>query len=163
MITQEELKERLYYNPDTGIFTWLNNKRSTLIGCIAGCISNGYIVIKINYHLYRAHRLAFLYMTGSIPKFIDHEDTNKSNNKWNNIREATKAQNNSNVYLRKDNTSGYKGVSLNKHVKSESWLAQIFVNNEQIYVGSFKTPEEAAHAYDEAAIEYHKEFANLNV
>lgn len=82
MLTQSELKNKLTYNPETGLFGRKNK--------IAGSLRpNGYIQIGINKKLFRAHRLAFLYMTGEWPKSdVDHIDMDRKNNKWANLREA---------------------------------------------------------------------------
>jgi len=93
MITQKELKELLHYNPDTGIFTRLIKTASSVqIGDVAGCKhkANGYIIINVLGIPYRAHRLAWLYMTGRWPKHqVDHDDHIRHNNKWSNLFEAT--------------------------------------------------------------------------
>jgi hypothetical protein len=111
-ITQERLKELVTYNPDTGIFT--NNFTRcgrAKKGDVAGHIQKrGYINIILDWRIYRAHRLAFLYMTGSIPKVIDHKDGNPSNNIFSNLRSCTPSQNARNSRLNSNNTSGVKGV-----------------------------------------------------
>jgi len=91
---------------------------------------------------------------------IDHEDRNPLNCQRSNLREATRQQNNCNQSLRKDNLSGYKGVGWNKNEKK--WRARIRINRKEISLGWFDTREEAALAYNEAAIKYHGEFAFLN-
>jgi hypothetical protein len=85
-ITQDELKQLLHYDSETGQFTWLatltQNKRA---GKRAGSWMNGYLRIKINGRIYRAHRLAWLYMYGEFPeRNIKHLHT-RSNNAINNL------------------------------------------------------------------------------
>lgn len=92
---------------------------------------------------------------------IDHRDGNGLNNTRANLRLATHQQNMFNKRIHKDNTSGLKGVSW--HKPSDKWQAQIGVGGKQKYLGSFATPEEAGRAYDAAALEYHGEFAYLNI
>jgi len=162
ILSQEELKEHLHYNPDTGIFTRIKNlskKKSTNVGNID---KRGYLHIRINYTRYYAHRLAFLYMTGSIPHYVDHIDRNPSNNKWNNLREADISQNGANVALMKSSTTGYKGVSKYHYSDVKKWRAYIKVNGKFINLGKYETTEEAACAYDKAAVQYFGEFALLN-
>ena len=108
MITQARLKELLTYDPETGYFTRNVNVKGANAGERAGTITaKGYIAIGIDRKHYLAHRLAFLYMTGEWPKeLVDHKDTIKINNKWENLREATNSQNKRNVGARKTNKSG---------------------------------------------------------
>lgn len=98
MITQIELKEWLTYDPITGIFRWIPRPRSSRIEYKAGCQRrDGYVIISFKGTQYLAHRLAFLYMTGSFPeKQVDHIDRKRNNNKWDNLREVTPQQNNFN-------------------------------------------------------------------
>ena len=148
-LTQAELKEKLEYNPETGIFTWLINKK---IGYLD---KDGYLIITIKCKHYRAHRLAWLYMTGSWPvNQIDHIDRNRINNIFENLRDVTNTQNHWNEGYSKNNTSGYKGVYWYKPYKK--WKAQISVNGKHIHLGYFDIPEEAAKAYREAKEKYHK-------
>ena len=98
MLSHERLKEVLEYDPGTGISTWLVDRTGTArAGARAGCIhkSSGYRVIRIDGKLYREHRVIFFWMTGKWPdKEVDHRDLDKSNNRWHNLREATRSQNN---------------------------------------------------------------------
>ena len=163
MITQNELKEVLEYNPDTGVFTWKKvNSNRIKVGDVAGCKANnkGYIsiMIRINKKLYSAHRLAHLYMTGNFPPIdIDHINHNPSDNRWCNLRAATKSQNLANVKMHKDNTTGYKGVSCDKRINK--YKAEIRHNGKRITLGYFDTPIEAHAAYKKKAIEICGEFA----
>src|SRR6266852_2833677 len=114
-LAQEFLKSILHYEPETGAFIRLSvrNPRHRL-GETAGRIdAKGYIIIEINGKSYRAHRLAWFYMTGKWPEDeIDHKDLNKSNNAWLNIREATNQQNKYNRSPTIKNKLGIKGVHL---------------------------------------------------
>lgn len=160
-LTVDQLKEIFNYNPDTGIFTWLINQRGPAgrIGQKAGCLNgDGQIRISINCKKYVAHRLAWLYMTGEWPSaLVDHINMDRSDNRWENLRLATKSQNMFNRPAPSDNTSGYKGV--HKHTQCDRWTAQICVNYKKIYLGLFKTAEEAKAVYDAAAAKLHAEFA----
>jgi hypothetical protein len=99
---------------------------------------------------------------GQPPKGMlqDHKDGNGLNNQKGNLRFCTVAQNQWNSAKQKDNQSGYKGVHLAKGRRK--WTAQIMVNGEKKYLGRFHTPQEAAIAFNEAALKYHGEFARLN-
>lgn len=138
MITQSELKELFRYDPETGLFTRLVYRSpNAKIGYIAGTIGvAGYIQIKINMQLYQAHRLSWLYMTGEWPENdIDHENHKRSDNRWKNLREVTRAENLKNKSLGKNNTSDVMGVHWEKSFKK--WTAYIAMNNKRIFLGRF--------------------------
>ena len=161
MLTQEQLKELLSYDPETGIFTWLKAvSKSVRVGSIAGSFDKkGYIRIGLLRRRYSAHRLAFLYMTGSFPpNDTDHINGVRNDNRWINLRQATNSENQRNQGKPITNTSGYKGVSWNKRAKK--WLAKIKHMNHDIHLGYFDSPEAAHQAYIEAAEKLHGDFAN---
>ena len=160
-LTQEILKEYFQYNPETGLFIWkvFRGGGSPKIGTIAGTPhEDGYVKIKVNGKIYSAHRLAWLYMTGSFPtQEIDHTNGDGADNRFSNLREASRTENNRNTKVRKNNTSGFKRVSKNRHGK---WVSHIHVEGRQHYLGSFDTPEAAHEAYCMAAKAFYGEFAN---
>lgn len=124
-IDVDRLKEVLKYEPDTGDWIWIKSlSNAAPVGHICNYRPGGYLKIRIDGKLYRAGRLAFLYMTGKWPKgIIDHKDRNPFNDRWNNYRDVTQSDNMKNISARSDNTSGYKGVSFNKqHKKWESYI-----------------------------------------
>jgi hypothetical protein len=88
----------------------------------------------------------------------DHIDGDTLNNQPDNLRSCTHSQNQYNSEKHKNNISGFKGVRASR----KKWQAEIRVGTKYIYLGTYPTPEKAAHAYDEAARELHGEFANLN-
>jgi len=158
MLTQKELKKLLNYDPKTGIFTWKsrdskawNTRRS---GKTAGQFDRGgYILIGILGKRYLAHRLAFLYMTGNCPHDqTDHIDHDRGNNKWNNLRAVTQAENQRNRALAKNNTSGLSGVHWSK--SNKKWMVRVKVNRKRIYLGSFSTKDEAIKVRKAAEIEH---------
>lgn len=158
MLDQKSLMDAVKYNPLTGHFVKIKCRRTDWIGKVAGHVNKkGYRNISINNKLYPAHRLAWLYMTGKWPYEIDHIDLNKSNNRFSNLRECSDSGNMHNQSKRKHNTSGYKGVTYNKHAKK--WTAQIRINWEMKYLGLFNCPTAAHFAYCRAAKQYHGEFA----
>lgn len=157
-ITAVELRERLQYDPTTGLWLWLNSRRGGWNGRPAGSIdAKGYRIIKIDGQSYKASRLAYLYMTGEWPADeMDHIDTKPWNDVWTNLRPATRVENIINRQMRRDNSSGVVGVCW--HKANSKWVAQI----DKVYLGSFDTLEEAKAARDLAAKERHGEFAVLN-
>jgi len=151
MLTQEELKSKVIYFPEEGYFIRLP------LGNVAGYNENGYVKLKINGKGYFAHRLAWLYMTGEMPKdCIDHINGIKHDNRFINLRECTRQQNNLNVSLKSNNTSGYKGVSWNKRAKK--WKATGYLNKKCIHLGFFKKAEDAYNEYIKFINEHHKDF-----
>lgn len=154
MITQQELMKLLTYDPETGIFTWNVDRTRAKSGDRAGNVTNrNYWTICVNYKRYQAHRLAFLYMTGTCPKIIDHIDHNTLNNAWNNLREATHSQNLHNQ-TRKKSKTGFKGVWRERG----AFRSYIEINKRRIHVGTFKCPIDAACAYNHTGRTHVKEF-----
>jgi len=150
-LTQIKIKDYFYYSYKSGEFTrikYINNQVN--IGDIAGCeclFKNGkkYRTIKIEGVRYYAHRLVWLYVTGSFPKDqIDHIDGNGLNNKWENLRESTNTENARNQRLRSNNKSGYLGVSWCK--TKRKWVAYIREYGKQINLGSFYNKNNAIEA-----------------
>lgn len=90
----------------------------------------------------------------------DHINHNKLDNRKSNLRICTRTENQQNHKIQKNSTSGYKGV--NYHKVNQVWRAQIRINRKHTHLGCFDTKEEAAIAYNQAAIKYFGEFAYLN-
>ena len=157
----EELKEFLHYNPDTGVFTWIKKPHARIkVGQVAGSkISNGYLQMQLKGINYYAHRLAYYMYHGVDPleKCIDHIDGDKANNKINNLRLASNAQNCMNrVNLSINNTSGVRGVCWDKFYKK--WRGVIMINGEQKHLGYFINIEDAIKVRKEAEIKYFGDF-----
>lgn len=93
-------------------------------------------------------------------QMVDHRDGNGLNNQKSNLRLCTHSQNLCNAKRHKNNTSGFRGVSLDK--RCQKWHAQINMNGVTHSLKYFSTPQEAAIAYNNAAKKYHGEFAVLN-
>ena len=158
MLTQERLKELLTYNLETGVFTRNLTRCGALAGAVAGSVTRkGYRYIKIDSKGYMMHRLVWLYLYGQFPKEqLDHIDGDKLNNKASNLRDAITSQNCVNQRGRKNNTSGFKGVILEK--SSGKWVAQCNANGEHYYLGMYDTPQEASNVRETFAKENHAEF-----
>lgn len=150
-LTAARLRHLLRYNPTTGVF--VRRVAAGRHGChkagtVAGHLNarHGYITIRVDGRSYLAQRLAWLYMTGEWPKKqIDHKNLIRSENRWNNLREATHGQNVQNSSLRKNNTSGFKGASILKsqYPLTKPFRARITVNRKEIGLGYFTTAAEA--------------------
>jgi hypothetical protein len=160
-LTRARLRELLRCNRKTGEFRWRKRPRSWVRpDLLAGYLSKeGYRRINIDGRIYLAHQLACLYVTGRWGRpMIDHRDRDVSNNRWNNLRLATRSQNNANRRRPRHNRSGYKGVYLCR--ESGKWRAKITVNRRVIYRGRFDTPQAAHAAYVAAARKHYGEFAH---
>lgn len=154
----KRLKHLLHYCPDSGVFTWKNP--TTLwqkSGDVAGTLHHsGYVYIRVDKKTYCAHRLAFLFMTNTFPSDqIDHINRIKSDNRWVNLRAATRSQNKMNSTM-KNNTSGKKGVTWKK--STGKWQASIRVNGKDYHLGYYADIEDAAVAYKNIARILHGEF-----
>ena len=155
-LTQQELKKQLHYNPDTGLFTRLvTNSSRVKVGDICKNYSNGYIVFRVNSVLYKAHRLAWLYMTGNFPKyFIDHINGITNDNRFFNLRECNNAENAQNIKKpRINNKSGYLGVSWEKN--NLKYVAKICIDGNRKRLGLYENAEDAHEAYLKAKRELH--------
>lgn len=134
-LTQTILKEWLVYDDVTGIFTWAktNSNGSTRRGREAGYIDkDGYHYIKICAIKFRAHILAWLYITGEHPKgVIDHKDQNKSNNSFTNLRDVTHAENSMNVPNANTSNTGEQGIWYNR--KTGKYHAYIIQGGKRVW------------------------------
>lgn len=155
----EKLKKLVHYDPETGEFTWLVDRGRAKAGTKAKRGRSPYIELRIEGKLYLGHRLAWFYMTGEWPPRVDHEDTNKRNNCWSNLREATHQQNLCNRGRNKNNTTGYKGVYL---LEPGKYKASIKENGKSKHIGIFDSPVAAHQAYSAAALRLHGEFARVS-
>jgi hypothetical protein len=152
----EFLRSILRYDPNTG--EWWRISR-TYMGIAWKKLRNSdkkRRVIKIGFRTYPAARLAWLYMTGEWPEVtVDHEDRDHSNDRWSNLRLATKAEQARNQILHSHNTSGILGV----YQRGGKYCATIKFNYRQIWLGTFDTEEQAIDARRAAELEYFGEFA----
>lgn len=128
-------------------------------GDVAGTIANGYVIVNINYKLYRVHRIIWYMHTEIDPVGyeIDHKDGNPLNNKIENLRICTRSENGHNTRLSKRNTSGYKGVYWDQNLKK--WRARIKHNGKMHELGLYATAKEAGTAYVEASLQMQKSFS----
>jgi hypothetical protein len=130
----EEIRDFLSYDPETGEFRWIKKPATQImVGAVAGNVSQsmgGYRRIRFRNKYYLAHRL------------------------------ATSSKNKCNTRIRKDNTSGFRGVSY--FAQTKRWAGELKLDGRRVWSGYFATAEEAARARDTAALKYHGEFARLN-
>ena len=159
-LSADRLRELLFYNDQTGQFTWLQARGRASVGKVAGHVDkDGYIIINIDEATYRAHRLAWLYQTGHWPeKFIDHIDGQRTNNTFSNLRECTQRENMQNI-------APTKGKSLPTGVckNGNRYQAKIRRDGLPTLIGSFDSAEEASQAYLAARREFFTFCPNLRV
>jgi hypothetical protein len=161
-ITQELVRELFDYK-DGMLFWKKRTAQCVKIGTRAGHLKldDLYRLVRVKgKHIYE-HKVIFLWHKGYLPKVVDHEDTNRLNNNIENLREATRRQNNCNRSSAKGSSSKYLGV--HKIIGRNAFQAAIRVNRKPIHLGNFKSENEAALAYNRGAVKYHGEFANLNI
>jgi hypothetical protein len=163
--TLSEVTERLHYDPLSGLFSW---KIETMAfggfknpGSAAGQKSEaGYVLVGLWGRLYRAHRLAWLLMTGAWPVAeIDHINGDRSDNRWSNLREATSSQQKMNASIRSDNKSGCKGVSFRPDIGK--WHSRIVLDGKTKLLGNFSLLSDAIVARKNAEKANHGDFVRL--
>ena len=159
--TQSKLKELFSYDPTTGIFTHKTITTSKRIGQRGGHLkkSNGYRFLYIDGRYQREHRMAYLYMTGEYPEVIDHVNGIKDDNRWDNIRNCTQAQNTYNTKTYNTSKLGVKGVSTRP---SGNFVARIMHNYHTYTLGTFDNLELAVFVRDETAAKLHGDFATTH-
>lgn len=162
ILTAADARQLLHYEPETGVLVWRYQDRSRFdsemawrskarfFGKPAGSIQvNGYRSICIRGRRYYAHRIAWLMMTDRWPSAdVDHANGDRSDNRWGNLRAATRSQNH-------QNRLGRQTTGASWHARMGCWRAVVVVNGRQKHVGYFDTEEAAAAAYRKAKAEYH--------
>jgi len=165
-LTCADVLAALDYSPEGGTFTWrhrcdaMGRPNTREVGKIAGKMDpKGYRMITLNRKRYLAHRVVWLVETGTWPNHrLDHINGLHDDNRFENLREADHAENLWNRGVQKNSRSGVKGVFWNK--QCQRWMAKINVRGVNHYLGTHKTVEAAAAAYQEAASRLHGDFAN---
>lgn len=160
-MTKEEACDAFQYDSATGKLYWkIKPSFNVNIGDEAGGarLDDGYYRIRYRGRLYRAHQLVWLMHFGTIPKQIDHINMIRSDNRIENLREASNSENQWNQRAMSTNTSGVKGVTWHKDRKK--WQAQLNANGVHFYLGLYDDIELAELVVQEARRKYHGEFAN---
>lgn len=152
-LTVHRLRERLSYDPETGVFTWrVRPAPNTNVGDVAGSWNgNGYLQVSVDGVQHPLHRLAHLYMEGYWPAGeVDHRDGDKGNNRWLNLRDGTKAINMQNKRKAQANNRSTGLLGAYFDWKRGKFSASIKLGGKSRYLGSFDTAEAAHLAYVEA-------------
>jgi len=154
-LTEARLRELFSYDSETGQFARIKRVHGAVIGRAPGRLDrDGYLVVTIDYLHYRMHRLAWLYVFGNWPHgHIDHINGVTTDNRIQNLRPCTLSQNAANSKARLGRQ--FKGIT-----QMRSGNFQVYLNRD--YIGVFGSAEEAARAYDAAAVSVYGEYARLN-
>jgi hypothetical protein len=158
MLTQERLKELLHYDPETGVMKWKIKRGRSHGRDEAGYLGpDGYWRVVVDCKPCLRSRLAWFYMTGKWPReMVDHINRTRSDDRFVNLRQASRSQNNANTPVRARSKTGFKGVRPHR----DRFVAQIATGNGGVrYLGIRDTPEEAHELYVAAAKDQFGEFA----
>lgn len=162
-VTRADALKLFRYNPETGAFMWnvMTRGHAKVLrpGDPAGWLHDGYHFLLLYQNEVRAHHVAWLIVTGEWPPAgmdVDHRDRDRLNNRWSNLRLASRSQNSMNAKVRRDNKSGFRGVH---PAKNGRWFARICKDQRIIGLGTFDTIEAAAAARAKAERELFGEFA----
>jgi hypothetical protein len=168
-LTAEYAKLRLVYDPLSGIMIWrerapknaeIRRWNTRYADRRAGSLdaTTGYRLVRIDYTRYPEHRIAWLITYGEWPPDdIDHRNGKCDDNRLSNLRRANYSQNRTNSQPPRTNTSGSKGVSLDRG----KWIAKITIDSKRVYLGRYNTAAEAAEAYKAESQKRHGEFSYL--
>jgi hypothetical protein len=170
-VTVERLREVLHYDPETGVFTWLPRPLGQFARLSQGKVWNvrfpgtqagspdkkGYIHIAIDKTLFKAHRLAFLYMTGEWPKHeVDHINQVKADNRWANLRDVPHQTNSQNARRARGSETATGLLGAYQEKDSGRFFASIGINGRARWLGYYSTAEAAHAAYVAAKREHHE-------
>ncbi len=158
-LTYDEAHRIFEYDPKTGFLKWkVRTSIRVVVGQVAGTPNaDGRRKIRYNGKYFLATRVVWLMNIGAWPTTqLDHINMNPTDDRMENLRPATHAQNCWNKTVRSDSTIGVKGVTMCR----DKFQARMQVNKQRINLGTFDTIEEASAAYNAAAQKYHGEFAN---
>lgn len=154
------INELFDYDPETGAFTNKVFHPRRPVGSKVGTFgSHGYLAATVDGTKYLLHRMSWVIMTGEWPEGeVDHINKDRSDNRWSNLRPASRFDNSGNRLKNKNNTSGYKGVSWDK--KRSKWIAGISKGRKYYCLGLFDDPVEAHQAYIAKAKVFFGDFAS---
>ena len=157
----DELQGVFSYDAATGVVKWRVDWHKAKAGDVVGTpTGHGYLMVRYKRQRYYLHRLIWALVTGAWPAaLVDHVDMDGENNRWRNLREATKSTNAANRGATRANTSGHKGVVYCK--RTGRWRAQIKHEGKMFTNGRHDTPEQASVAYAQLAARLFGEHARV--
>lgn len=163
VLSQDDVRALFDYDPAGQLLWKVDRGTNKTKGRAAGWLDqHGYTRVSLNQEKFGLHRLIFLWHHGYLPLTVDHIDRNPGNNRIENLREATLAEQarNCKAHTGRGDSSQWKGVSY--HAKKRNWRAYVQADGKPTYLGSFAAEADAALAYNFAAAEAHGAFAVLN-
>lgn len=145
------------------IFDYKDGQLFRKSGKLAGGVHPlGYVKVRADGKMYMAHRLIWKMFNKDFEVgTLDHINNKPADNRIENLRTATRAENNRNAVLRKDNTSGVKGVSWN--TRDKRWTVAIMLDGKRKTLGNYKDLELAELVSWEARDKFHGKFANFGL
>ena len=159
LISQKQLKDYLEYREDGHLYRLVRTSNRINVGDRFGNYTPyGYIVGRIFGVSVFEHRLVFLYHTGYLPSEVDHINGVRDDNRIENLRGVSRAQNQYNRKPNKRCKSVYKGVDY----KNGKWRARLMHNGKPIHLGYYECEVEAAKAYDNYANKIFGQYARIN-
>lgn len=161
LLSRETLRKYYRYCPDSGnlylivtVDSWGNE--TPIFKQVGTIHKNGYTLVQMFGRTMKVHRLAFLYMTGQYPEFVDHINGIRSDNRWSNLRGVSRSENMRNRAIGKNNTSGTLGI--NWFPQTKQWRVRINVDGVRYSLGLFDTLNDAiaARTGAEKLLGYHE-------
>ena len=160
--TRQELWNHLFRYESGNLYWRVSGSNRAKVGTLAGWLQNtNYRMVRVEGKAWNAHKISYEMHYGDTDSPLDHASRDKSDNSIENLRLATRSQNEANTGKRSSNSSGYKGVYWLKN--AGKWRAKIDYNKKQIHIGLFSDKHEAAKAYNCEAKKLHGEYAFLNM
>lgn len=161
--SRKQLLSVFSYDSETGVFRWRKDRPKAKAGTVAGCRgARGYWHITLEGGSYKGNVLAWLFIYGYWPaRDVDHKNRIRDDNRICNLQLATRSQNSAGAVVRKDNTSGVKGVCW--LTMRNKWRAAITKNGRTFNLGHFVDKEEATFVYQKKAEEFFGHFAKLSL
>lgn len=158
----DRIRETFRYDAQTGKLFWTRSPRAGFVGREAGGLKDGYLEVRCAFGKFRVHRLIWMFVTGAeIPAgmLIDHVNGNRADNRWSNLRLATRSQNNHNRHVaRRDSVTGVRGVKF--RAERNRYVPVLKVDGRERKFGAFRTIEEAAERFKAVELEYRGENAS---
>ena len=157
MNLDREYIEKLFTYSDGKLYRRVTRGRITANTAAGSKRKDGYFEVQIDGRKYLAHRVIYLLAHGTLPQFIDHINGDRSDNRIDNLRDATRSQNGRNCHRRKDSKSGVKGVSW--YGEKKKWVVRLYVDGSNKFFGAFDTLEDARVQVETVRTRVHGQFA----